>query len=593
MCMTAGQIYVLAVLAATLGLFIWGRLRYDIVALLSLLAVVVGGIVPANQAFQGFAHPAVITVVAVLVISRALQNSGIIGGLARWVERINVGPSAQVAAVSLLVAVLSGFMNNVGALALLLPVVRQIAKRSGRSPGELLMPLAFGSLLGGLTTMVGTPPNIIVASFRVQAAGSPFSMFDFTPVGLLIAVGGIAFIAFYGWKLIPVRDTEGADGSNLDLRNYLTEVMVPPKSGLSLTAIEKLLETAEETEVGVVALIRRGRKHLRPDLGETLRINDHLLLHGNSEAIENLLHNTPLRLVGNRDLDTEASDQFDSGAMEVVVKPGSRLIRRSIAQSQLEQRHGVHLLALARQGRPVQETLRKIRIRAGDVLLVQGDMNTLPETLVVIGCLPLMKRDMALHREPTLIPLLIFSAAIILGVSGLLSLPVAFTGAVLGMVLCRQIPVRELYLGVDWPIVILLGAMVPVGLAMDVSGANDLLAGNIAMLADFLPPWGIVLLVLVTAMVLSDIINNAATAILMSQLSIQVADRLDVSADPLLMAVAIGSSCAFLTPIGHQSNILVMGPGGYRFGDYWRLGLPLEVVIVFVAVPMILWVWPL
>jgi di/tricarboxylate transporter len=591
--MTFQQGFVFATLAVTLGLFIWGRWRYDVVALLALFAVVAGGVVPASRAFEGFGHPAVITVAAVLVISRALQNSGMIGWIARWLDRVDAGPSVQVAAVGGLVAVLSGFMNNVGALALLLPVVIQTAKKSGRAPGELLMPLAFGSLLGGLTTMVGTPPNIIVANFRADAAGAPFGMFDFTPVGLVIAVVGIAFMAAYGWRLIPVRESKRADGDMFDIEGYTTEVLVPRKSGLSGTAIAELLAHAGDGEVTVLALIRGTRKMARPKPAEPLRINDHLLLEGSAEAIEGILHNSPLQLVGNRDLDRKDLEGADSGVVEAVVSPGSRLIRRSIAQAGLERRHGLHLLALARQGRPVREHLRKVKVRAGDVLLLQGDMDSMPERLAALGCLPLGQRDIALHREPTPIPLLIFLAAIVLGVTGLLSLPVAFTAAVIALVLSGQMRAREIYQGVDWPVIVLLGAMVPVGLAMEASGANVLLAGGVATLAGYLPPWGIVALVLVAAMFLSDIMNNAATAILMAQLSMQVAERMNVSADPLLMAVAVGASCAFLTPIGHQSNILVMGPGGYRFGDYWRLGLPLEALIVVIAVPMIMLVWPL
>jgi len=591
--MSFEQGYVFTVLIVVLGLFVWGRFRYDIVALLALLAVVMGGIVPTVDAFQGFGHPAVITVAAVLVISRSLQNSGIIGVLVRWVEKIDYGPSVQVIIISSLVAVLSGFMNNVGALALLLPVVLQIARRSNRAPGELMMPLAFGSLLGGLTTMVGTPSNIIVASFRAKSAGIPFSMFDFAPVGLFVAITGILFIGFFGWRLIPVRAPEKGGASSLSVADYLTEVIVPKNSGLSRVSIARLFEDIGETEGHVVALIRGGNKYILPDVTQKLRINDHLLLEGNTDVIENILHNTPLQLAGNRSFSIEEQEDNENSAIEVVVKPNSRLIGRSVAQAQIEKRHDIFLLALFRHGQSLQKTLRQIKIWAGDVLLLEGDARRFPEVLSIIGCLPLTERDIVLHREPTLIPLIIFLVSITFGMSGIISLPVAFTGGVIALVVFGQIPIRELYQGIEWPVIVLLGAMVPVGSAMEISGANDLLADNVIIVAKFLPTWGIVPLILVTAMVLSDIINNAATAILMSQLSIQIADRIDVSADPLLMAVAIGSSCAFLTPIGHQSNILVMGPGGYRFGDYWRLGLPLELLIICTSVPMVLFVWPL
>jgi len=591
--MTLEQIFVCAILIATMGLFIWGRWRYDIVAILALLGVVIIGTVPASEAFDGFGHPAVITVAAVLIISRSLQNSGIVGLIARKLDKIQLGPSTQIAAIAGLVSLLSGFMNNVGALALLLPVVAQMAKRTGRAPGELMMPLAFGSLLGGLTTMVGTPPNIIVASFRTQSAGAPFGMFDFAPVGLVIALAGIFFIAAYGWRLIPIRTSKTDPGKLFDIQDYVTEVLVPKKSGLSGKSILQLVEMAGEDGIEVLALIRAGKKTVRPDRSHILRIDDLLVLEGSAEATENLLKSTPLSLMIDSQSNVPDFDIDDSAAIEAVVSPGSRLIGRSIAQAQLERRYGVSLIALARQGRRVQSELRKLRVRAGDVLLLHGHSQGMADTLDRIGCLPLASREISIHRSPTLVPLFIFLIAIALGVSGFLTLPVAFTGAVVALVLSGQLRARELYKNIDWPVIVLLGAMVPVGMAMEASGVNTLIANYIAGLAGIWPTWSIVALVLVLAMFLSDVMNNAATAILMSQLAIEVAEKLNVSADPLLMAVAIGASCAFLTPIGHQSNILVMGPGGYRFGDYWRLGAPLELLIVLIAVPLILFFWPL
>jgi di/tricarboxylate transporter len=590
--MTWEQAYVFAVLAGALGLFIWGRWRYDIVALAALLAVVAAGIVPATRAFEGFGHPAVITVAAVLVISRALQNSGMVDHIARWLERADFGPSTQVTVMAALVAALSGFMNNVGALALLMPVAIQAAGRSGRSPGELLMPLAFGSLLGGLVTLVGTPPNIIIAALRADATGTAFAMFDFTPVGLAVAIAGIAFIGVYGWRLIPVREG-AADNDMAQVEGYTTEVVVPRKSGLSGTALEALVAHARAEEVGVRAVIRRGEVMNRPKLSETVRINDHLLLEGNAEAIKEILHATPLTLVGNRKLDVAELEDKDSAVVEAVVTPGSLLAGRSFSEMQVERRYGLHLLALARQGRPIREHLSEVRVRAGDVLLLQGAAGSVTDAIGAIGCLSLVERDITLHRDPTFMPLIVFALAIALGVTGLLSLPVAFTGAIVVLVVSGQLRARELYRDIDWPVVVLLGAMVPLGLAMEISGANDTLVELVANLARHLAPWAILSLVLVTTMLLSDVMNNAATAILMGQLAIKLAAQMQVDADPLLMAVAIGASSAYMTPIGHQSNILVMGPGGYRFGDYWRLGLPLSVLTVVVAVPLILWVWPL
>jgi di/tricarboxylate transporter len=331
----------------------------------------------------------------------------------------------------------------------------------------------------------------------------------------------------------------------------------------------------------------------RPKLSETVRINDHLLLEGSAEAIKEILHATPLTLVGNRKLDVAELEDKDSAVVEAVVTPGSLLAGRSFSEMQVERRYGLHLLALARQGRPIREHLSEVRVRAGDVLLLQGAAGSVTDAIGAIGCLSLVERDITLHRDPTFMPLIVFALAIALGVTGLLSLPVAFTGAIVVLVVSGQLRARELYRDIDWPVVVLLGAMVPLGLAMEISGANDTLVELVANLARHLAPWAILSLVLVTTMLLSDVMNNAATAILMGQLAIKLAAQMQVDADPLLMAVAIGASSAYMTPIGHQSNILVMGPGGYRFGDYWRLGLPLSVLTVVVAVPLILWVWPL
>ncbi len=592
--MTFPQIYIFAVLVATLTLFIWGRWRYDVVALLALLAVVIGGLVPPEKAFDGFGHPAVITVAAVLVISRAIQNSGLIGWLARGLEAFNQRPETQTAAVVLLVGVLSAFMNNVGALALLLPVVIHTARKSDRSPGTLLMPLSFGSLLGGLVTLIGTPPNIIIATYRGTLGQEPFGMFDFAPVGIVIAIVGALFIALVGWRLIPAREGQGTNGDSLfHIEGYISEVIVPRKSGLSGTPIRDLLAPAGEGEIVAVALQRKSRRRLKPNLNDTVRIDDRLLLEGSAEAIETIVHETGLRLAGPGALDPSMLKSDDVHFVEAVVTPNSRLVGRTVGQAMLGRRHGLNLLALARQGRPIRDELRKVRLRAGDVLLLQGDAQAMPESLSAIGCLPLAERDLALHRLPSPLPLIVFAAAIASSVLGLLPIPVAFTGAVVALVLSRGVSLRELYSSVDWSVIVLLAAMVPVGLAVEESGATALIADGVARLAETLPPWSVVLVILLVAMVLSDVMNNAATAVLMAPLAVGVADRISVSPDPLLMAVAVGSSCAFLTPIGHQSNVLVMGPAGYRFGDYWRMGLPLEVIIVIVSVPTIMWIWPL
>ena len=592
--MTAEQAYVFGVLAMTLGLFAWGKWRYDVVAVLALLAVTVPGVIDAAQAFAGFGHPAVITVAAVLVISKTIQGSGLISQVGNVLGRIDVSPSLQVGLIAAIVAALSGFMNNVGALALLLPIVLQMAKRSGRSARSLLMPLSFGSLLGGLVTMIGTPPNIIVAAYRAEAVGEPFSMFDFSPVGALLAVIGILFIAAVGWRLIPGRDEAAGDTDQMfSIDNYITEVSVPEESPLIGGTLQEMLEQGGEDGVAVVAHLWEGHRRLAPRRDQILRRDDHLLLEGDPTEIETLLTNTGLKPVGTLPLDMEELSSDAVGLMEAVITPQARLVGRNSRQVRLGRDYFVNLLAIARHGRPIRERLNQVRFRAGDVLLLQGNTESLPSTLARLGCLPLPQRNIDFSVKAGLLPLGIFVAAIASIAFGFLSAPVAFVTAIALYVLCGATSVREIYEAIDWPIVVLLGALVPVGGALQASGGTALLAQEISYLATLASPVWILALLMVATMFLSDIINNAATAVLMAPLAAETAIRIGANPDPFLMAVAIGSSCAFLTPIGHQSNVLVMGPGGYRFGDYWPMGLPLEVLIVLVSIPALLFFWPL
>ncbi len=592
--MTFEQAYVFSVLGATLCLFIWGRWRYDVVSVLALLAVAISGIIDIDGVFAGFGHPAVITVAAVLAISKTLQGSSLIGNVGSFLARTELGPSVQVALIAAIVGALSGFMNNVGALALLLPIVLQMAKRSERSPRSLLMPLSFGSLLGGMVTMIGTPPNIIVAAYRADTTGTAFSMFDFTPVGLILAAVGILFIATIGWRLIPGRDSAaGGQGDMFRIENYITEVSIPDDSPHIGNSIESLLEAGGEDGVAVVAHLWKDVRRLAPRPDQILRRDDHLLLEGEPTEIENMIANTGLKPVGTLPLDMEELSSETIGLFEAVITPQARLVGRTSRQARLGRHYGLNLLAIARHGRPVRERLNQVRLRAGDVLLIQGDTEGMPEMLSRLGCLPLPHRNLDFGEKPGWLPIAIFAAAILAIAFGLVSAPVAFIAAVAAFVVTGSTSVRDLYEAVDWPIIVLLGALVPVGGALQASGGTALLADAIAVLATHIAPIWILVLLMVTTMFLSDIINNAATAVLMAPLAAETAMRIGVNPDPFLMAVAIGSSCAFLTPIGHQSNVLVMGPGGYKFGDYWPMGLPLELLTVLVSVPTLLFFWPL
>ncbi|TVO59045.1 SLC13 family permease [Denitromonas halophila] len=603
--MQTDQILLFAILAATIGLFLWGRWRHDVVALAGLLACVLAGLVPSAEAFAGFGHPAVITVAAVLVLSRGVQNTGAVNALAQRLLAPEAGPTLSIAVLIAVGAVLSAFMNNVGAMALLIPVAVQTASRHELPPGKVLMPLAFGTLLGGMTTLIGTPPNLIVSSFRKSTGAGSFGMFDFTPVGLAVALGGIVFLAVLGWRIVPHRETKGAAG--FDTGNYLTEAWVTGDGkavGKHLHEIERALEAADAQVVGMV---RNAFRVSAPNPWRLLREGDILVIEADPESLTTALADlglslqgpakdddaTPERRKGDED-EKKSKDADETELQELVVLPTSSLIGRSIGNIHVGTRFGLNLLAISRQGRQSIKRLRSTAIRAGDVLLMQGTPEALGAFAGSFGGVPLAPRDIAIpNRGRATIAVAIMALAIAGAAFGLLPAAIAFACAVLAFVVLRIVTPDKLFDAVDWPVVVLLGALIPVAGAMASTGAADALAqGLLGGIAQGHPVVALAL-ILVTTMTLSDFMNNAATAAVMCPIAISIAEQLGATPDAFLMAVAIGGSCAFLTPIGHQNNTLILGPGGFSFGDYWRLGLPMELLVVTISVPMLLWVWPL
>ncbi len=605
--MTGEQAIILAILAATVAGFLWGRWRHDMVAVGALLACVVAGLVPAGEAFAGFGHPAVITVAAVLVLSRGLQASGAVDALARVAVPKEPGYRTAVAALTALAAVLSAFMNNVGALALLMPVAIQIAARLEVPAGRMLMPVAFGSILGGMTTLIGTPPNLIVSAFRADAGGG-FAMFDFTPVGLAVAASGIAFITLIGWRLVPARDRAAAAG--FEIGAYLTEARVTGKSKAAGKSLREVEAAVEEAGGQIVGLVRNEVRLTAPAPSRVVRAGDILVIEAEPEALATTLSSLGLKLEeAVPESDAEASGRpaqaagedearpppADTSALvELAVLPNSRLIGRSASNILLRTRFGINLLALSRQGRQSVTRLRSMPVHAGDVLLLQGPADAVAEFALQFGCAPLAERPLRLpDRRRAATAAAIMAAGIGGAAFGLLPAAVSFTAGVLAAMALRVVSPRTVYDAIDWPVIVLLGALIPVAGAMATTGTADLIARVLLESIAGGHPVITLAAILIVTMTLSDFMNNAATAAVMSPIAIGAAAGLGASVDPFLMAVAVGASCAFLTPIGHQNNTLILGPGGFRFGDYWRLGLPLEVIVVAVGVPMILVVWPL
>jgi len=529
------------------------------------------------------------------VLSRALSNVGATDRIARMVEPSAGRTWSHIAVLSSIAAVMSSFMNNIGTLGLLMPVAMQTAQKAKRAAATVLMPLSFGSILGGMVTVIGTPPNIIVATYRGDVVGRSFGMFDFTPVGAVTALAGVLFVALIGWRLVPQRArARAAPAEVFDIESYVAEATVKEDGKAVGKSLAEITEVTEDIDVLVVGVIRNERMISPRTRWLKLDAGDVLVVEGTPEALDKFASTLGLALAANGSEGAAALGEAGNTLVEAVVGPRSRLEGQSVASQRIIARHGYTLLAVARQGQPHRGRLRNFRFQVGDVLLLHGESDRVPEALAAFGCLPLAARGLSMgqrHKAPALI--LIFAAAIAAATFRVAPIEIALSCAVAGAVLLNLLPIRELYDGVDWPIVVLLGALIPVGGALESTGASQTLADLIRQLTGGQPPVVALILLMVMTMTLSDILNNAATAVIMAPVGVAIAKGLGVSVDPFLMAVAIGASCAFLTPIGHQNNALVMGPGGYRFGDYWRMGLPLEVLIVAVSVPMILWVWPL
>lgn len=645
------EIILAALLLITLGLFIKSRLRQDVVAWLALMVAALAGLVAPSDVWAGLSNPAVVSVAAVLVLSAALTSAGVVDWAVRPLERVAARPLLLLAGLLGAVSVLSAFINNVGALALLMPVALRLAKVAKKPASMYLMPLAFASLLGGMTTLIGTPPNLIVSGFRQkigEGGGPAFSMFDFALVGVPVAVAGVVFLIVAGRKLVPERSSRVSSDELANIAPYLTEAHVPEKS----PAVDVPVGEVTPEDVQVLSVVRGKRRFASPSGYLPIRAGDVLVLMGAGEVIERFVKGKGLDVAGvqakrqkeqaakeaaeaasknaakgaadpgksegsepspddggpatvepassvseaeaTSDQPINPAESSDVAIAEAVVKGSSWIVGRSAASLRLRDRFGVNLLGLAREGSRQEPRLASTRFRAGDVILLQGHREDLPARIADLGCLALAERPLALGESAKRWrAVAIFAAAIALVAVGLVPAPVAFVSAAVGLILTRVIGARQAYDAIDWPVLSLLAAMIPLGLAIESTGLASRIASVALWASSFSPAWVMVAVVLIATMFLSDLVNNAAAAVMMCPIALGIGKGLGVSADPFLMAVAIGASCAFLTPIGHQSNLLVMGPGGYRFGDYWRAGLVLEAIIAVIAVPLIVLVWPM
>ena len=587
-------IELLLILCFTLVLFVWGKWRYDVVAFVALALSTVFGFIPYRDVFSGFSNPAVITVACVMLLSDAISRSGILDIVIRALKPLTKHTTLHVGVLCVLSAFLSAFMNNVGALAIVLPIALETSRLAKRSPSVILMPIAFASAMGGLLTVIGTPPNILISAYRQTLTGQPYHIFDFSSVGGPLVIAALLFIIFVGWRLVPERlKASDKDADDYSIEDYLVEVKIIKDSiyhGMELSTFE----ASCDNNIFVTGLIRKKRKQLILHDDDILMAGDILIVEADPKELEQLLKKGGVELVTTEQLKLKDIQSNKVALFEAVIPPGSQLEGRTISGLRLRYRFHLHCLALSRQGKMVNKRLRNEHLKAGDVLLLQGDNDTARDNIVSVGLLPLAERNIQIGNSISIwLPITIFILSILAAATGLFPIQVSFMLAVLVLVLTNNLPLKTIYQSIEWPIIMLLGAMIPVGIAMQSSGGTKLITDGILMLAPHVKPVWILAGVLVITMTLSDLMNNAATAVVMAPIAASIATSLHVHVDPFLMAVAIGASCSFLTPIGHQNNTLVMGPGGYKFIDYMRLGLPVEIIIICVSMPLLMMAWPL
>lgn len=596
------QVIVFGVILFTLIMFIDGRIRYEFVSMLGLLVLTVTRILNPEESLSGFSHPAVITVTSVLIISSAIIKSGMIERLVVVLNRKTNNPSVLVMGLMFVTAFLSAFMNNVGALALILPVALRVAKDNKLSPSSFLMPVAFASLLGGMITLIGTPPNLIVSNFRQEAFGKPFAFFEFAPIGIVMVFVGVFLTIFLGSKLMPIRKSQNEEGI-FNIGEYLSELVITEKSKMAGKRVRDFYDIYK-LEVEVLSIIRNKYNIVVPKANQILLPGDEVIIKTDSLELTDLIKRTETSLKGAKldfleSVPLLKSDDFS--LVEVVLREDSLLIGRTAIEVKLRNRYNVNLVAVSRRGTISTERLKSFRFKPGDILLLQAPVSILQDIYHKLSCLPLAERSVDLNvgnnkgskKYNQYMPLGMFGVAIILTTLGIFPVQISFAAVAVLLVLFKLITPREFYEAIEWPTVLLLATLLPLGSAFQQSGASDTIANLLMNLSNYLSPaWVIVTLMIIT-MIMTNLISNYATAVLMTPIAVSLASSMGVSPDPLLMGVCIACSSAFLTPIGHQSNLLVMGPGGYKFTDYWRLGLPLCILIIAIGTPLILVLWPL
>lgn len=591
--MPSDQNLILGIFVVLFGLLVWGRIRYDLVAFGALILAAALGLVATEDVFSGFGHSAVAIIALVLIISRGLISSGAIEKLAARLLDAERPLPLHIAVMAIVGAGLSAIINNVAALALLMPLDVETATKAKRAVSRSLMPLSFATILGGMITLIGTPPNIVIAAYRQDVLGAPFGMFDFAPVGLAVATAGIVFVSLLGWRLLPTREGAFEHEAEFAKGRYIAELRIGSKSGDEAMTIADLYPLAEEHDLNILGLIRRGKRLPGFARKQEIRPSDFIVVEGESKSIEVFMGKGALEFSGSK----KHEGGVTSGGLtltEAIVPEGARIDGRSAQSVNLLYQHSVTLLGVSRNGRRFSDRVRRLTIKPGDVLLLLGTADSNADAAIWLGVLPLEGRETpVVQRSKAGLSIGIFLAAIITAVLGWTSLTVALSIAVIAFVAVGLVSGQEVYESVEWKVVVLLASLIPLAEAFEKSGGAELIASQILSITQAYPAWVSLLMLMVVTMTLSDFLNNVATTLIAAPIAIGMATATSTNPDAWLMAVAVAASCAFLTPIGHKNNTIILGPGGYKFSDYWRIGLPLELIVIAVGLPTILIVWPL
>ncbi len=581
------------ILFITMVLLIWRIWRYEIVAFIALFSSLLTGIIPFSHAFIGFSNSAVALIAAIMILSKAISTTGFIHLATRWFKNFSNSIVMHISLFTITGTMLASFMSAIGALGILMPIAIQTCVEHKRSPSLILMPLAFGAVLGELMMQISSPVSIIISQYRQQIIGQPFNIFSITPVGISVSVTGILFISLIGWRLMPNRGKSKSEEELFQIPDYITEVKLTKGSPFIDKTVGEMIRESK-AEFDIIALIHRGTKRFTFSKREVLHANDILIVESDHENLEKLIIAGKLKLANEKPLTTSSLSSEEIKLIEAVVAPGSDIISQSAKMMHLRSRYSINLFAISRKGAEFRQNINEVRWQEGDVVLLQGNADTIQETIVSLGLVPLAEREFQIGMiKNDYILIVTYLGAVMLSAMNILPAAIAFVLAVLILCLFNVIPYRIIYKSIDWSIIFLLGAIIPLGDAMQSTGASDLITHHFISLAYNYPPVIILILIMLLTMLISNLMNFIIAAIVMAPVSFHIAQALHINVDAFLIAIIVSSVCAFLTPIAHKSNLIVYNPGKYKFHDYLRLGLPLEIIVIISSIPVILWMWPL